>query len=347
MWGERMAGRTIKLSMLSAGLAGLLLAGCGSSAAPTTSKSSGPKPVKIAVFLASAANTYNEAELNGVQAAANKLHATVAKVFDGNFSTPTQVAQLQDAITSGQYQAFVIDANDGSSIVPEVKSAIKHGIKVAGMLAPIGTNPAATVNQIPGMTTEVSYSVAQNGANLGKAVIQACGNLNPCNVVYMPGLLTLPLERIRTDGFNNEVKSHTNIKVVSEQEGQYLAGTARTVMQNILQAHPNVNVYASSGDQMTAGAEQAVDSAGLKGKVKLIGNGASAPGVAAVQAGNWFATVVNLPFTEGQIAGTAVIKAVRGQPTGYPTWVNEIQYSSVGPIVDQQNAANFKAQWKG
>ena len=36
---------------------------------------------------------------------------------------------------------------------------------------------------------------------------------------------------------------------------------------------------------MTLGMEQAVKSAGLTGKVKLIGNGASVPGVAAVERG--------------------------------------------------------------
>ena len=103
----------------------------------------------------------------------------------------------------------------------------------------------------------------------------------------------------RTNAINAYLKKFPNIKVVAEQEGKYLANTGRTAMQNMLQAHPDVNVAGSSGDQMTAGMEQAVKSAGLTGKVELIGNGASIPGVAAVRAGRWYATVANLPYTEG------------------------------------------------
>ena len=145
--------------------------------------------------------------------------------------------------------------------------------------------------------------MAENGTDIAKAVVMACGSLNPCNVVYEPGLLSFSTETYRTNAFNAYLKKYPAIKVLAEQQGQYLAGPGRAAMQNMLQAHPNINVAASSGDQMTAGMAEAVKSAGDTGKVKLIGNGASTPGVAAVAAGQWFATIANVPYTEGYLGG--------------------------------------------
>ena len=142
----------------------------------------------------------------------------------------------------------------------------------------------------------------------------ACAKLNPCNVVYEPGDNTLPAEVVRTGAFNAYLKKHPNIKVLAEQQGQYLAGPGRAAMQNMLEAHPDINVAASSGDQMTAGMAQAVKAAGDSGKVKLIGNGASVPGVAAVKAGQWYATVANVPYTEGYLAAEYAIEAAKGTP---------------------------------
>ena len=51
-------------------------------------------PVKIAVFLSSTENTYEQADLKGVQAAAAKYGGTVVKVFNGNFDASTQSSQV-------------------------------------------------------------------------------------------------------------------------------------------------------------------------------------------------------------------------------------------------------------
>jgi ribose transport system substrate-binding protein len=325
------------------------------SAAPITAAlkfaqpcASGGKPVRIAVFVNATANTFYQANVQAAQDTAKLCGATISKVFDGNYTASTMFAQLQDAVASGQYDAFVISPGDGGVVTPVIKTAIAKGIKVACMLIDCGPNLAATQNQIPGMITTVGYSFAENGAYIGDAAGQACLKINPCKVVYLIGRLDAPPEQLRTKGFEQELKlKYPNAQIVAEQAGNEDTGVSRTVMTNILQAHPDVNVVASAGDQMTLGAQQAVDAAGLTGKVALIGDGAAQAGVSAVAAGTWFATVANLPYTEGVIATTAVIAAVRGLAPPYPTWVDELQYSPVGTVIYQSNAAQFTAEWKG
>ncbi len=305
-------------------------------------------PVRIAVILNSSTNTYYQANLKGAEAAAAKFGGKVTKVFDANFDANTQASQIQDAVTSKQFDVFLIAPTASNVIVPEVTQAIKSGIKVACMLSPCGLNPNGMSRQIAGLTTFVGYSMTENGADIAKAVVQACGSLSPCNVVYEPGNNTLPAEIVRTGAFNSYLKSHPTIKVLAEQQGGYLAAPGRTAMQNMIEAHSDINVAASSGDQMTAGMAQAVKAAGLSGKVKLIGNGASVPGVAAVKDGQWYATVANVPYTEGYLAAEWAIKAAQGTPiTKIPGFIDDLKYAPGGAIINKATAAKFKAQWAG
>jgi ribose transport system substrate-binding protein len=306
-------------------------------------------PVRIAVLLNSSTNTYYQANLAGAQAAAKKYGGQITKVFSANFDASTQASQIQDAVTSKQYDVFLIAPTASNVIVPQVTQAVKAGIKVACMLSPCGSNPNGMARQIAGLVTFVGYSMTENGTDIADAVVDACATLNPCNVVYEPGDNTLPAEVVRTAAFNSTLKSHPNIKVLAEQQGQYLAGPGRAAMQNMLEAHPDINVAASSGDQMTAGMAQAVKAAGDGSKVKLIGNGASVPGVAAVKDGQWYATVANVPYTEGYVAAEYAIAAAKGTPLAkIPGYVDDLKDTGVGTaIITQANATKFKAQWAG
>ena len=320
---------------------------CVAVASATTAGAKGGA-IPIAVLLNSSTNTYYQANLRGAQAAAKKFGGKVVKVFDANFDANTQATQVQDAVTANQYKVFLIAPTASNVIVPEVKQAIKSGIKVACMLSPCGPNPNGLGRQIPGLVTFVGYSFTENANDIAKAVVMACGKLNPCNVVYEPGNNTLPAEVIRTNAFNAYLKKYPHIKVLAEQQGGYLAAPGRTAMQNMLQAHPDINVAASSGDQMTLGMAQAVAAAGKAGKIKLIGNGASVPGVAAVRAGKWFATVANVPYTEGYLAAEWALKAAKGTPLSkIPGYIDDLKYAPANAIITRAVAKTFKAQWAG
>jgi ribose transport system substrate-binding protein len=141
-----------------------------------------------------------------------------------------------------------------------------------------------------------------------------------------------------------------NVKLVGIQDGSYLANDAYPVVQTALAAHPQLNVVATTGDQMTLGAQRAVAAAGKTGKVKLIGAFASQLGVSAVARHEWFGDTVSLPYTEGEAAVKMLVAAVRNQPLPYPTRVPTLE-SPLNPLGSQLvtagNVANFKAQWTG
>lgn len=316
----------------------LAAAGCGDD------EGAAKDDVRLALFLASAANSYAQAHKKGVQDTTRRLGASV-KVFDGKFDSSTQFRQLQDAIASGRYDGFVVSANDGNALVPMLEDAIGKGIEVACILAPCGPRFDSLEPQIPGQVAHVGKSFPESGRQIGELIVRACADKRPCDVAYIPGLTNLPLEQARTGGVKDVVSRHPSIEMHVTQEGKYLAETALPVARDALQADPGLDVIASSGDQMIAGAEQAVEDAGQAGKVALIGGGGNAVAVKAIKEGRWFGTSANLPFTEGAKAAELVIKAARGEK-GLPKVVDTDKLSPTGGIVDRSNAGKFEPQFE-
>jgi ribose transport system substrate-binding protein len=312
-------------------------------ASPAALDCSTVKPVSVAFFGFAAANGFAQATWAGVQAAGKDLCATT-KFFDPNFDSAKQVAQIQDATTSGEYQAFVVQANDGNAVVPPIKDAIAAGIKVVGEFTPIGTDYGSIEPQVSGMSSYVGESIVDNGKGLAELGKMACDKLGvqPCKVAYLQGFKMLPLDNARTDAVLNGLKADANIEVVASPEGGYTQATGLKAAQDVLQAHPDVNVLIGSS-QAILGAEQAVKDAGLEGKVMLIGNGAPRQAVAAVKAGRWFAIWADAERDAGYEATKIAIEAARGEQV--PTSVDTAKLLPT-PLGTKENLpANYEGQW--
>jgi ribose transport system substrate-binding protein len=99
---------------------------------------------------------------------------------------------------------------------------------------------------------------------------------------------------------------------VASVVGGYTQADGLKAGQNVLQAHPDVNVIVGSS-QAIEGVQQAVDDAGQAGKVALIGNGGSKQAVAAVKNGDWFAAYVIPEKQAGAKAAELAIAKARGE----------------------------------
>jgi ribose transport system substrate-binding protein len=301
------------------------------------------EPVDVAFFGFAAANGFAQATWAGVQEAAEELCAT-ARFFDPNFDSATQVAQIQDAITSGEFEAFVIQANDGNSVVPVVEEAVAAGIVVVGEFTPIGTDYDSIEPQVEGMTSYVGTSIVDNGEGLAELGVMACETLDvsPCKVAYLQGFRALPLDNARTEAVLAGLEAAENVEVVASPEGGYTQATGLAAAQDVLQANPDVNVIIGSS-QAILGAEQAVNDAGLGGQVLLIGNGSPRQAVAAVKEGRWFAIWAEAEQEAGKQAASVAIRAARGEEV--PTSINTAEIMPT-PFGTKENLpADFEGTW--
>ncbi|WP_024355654.1 sugar ABC transporter substrate-binding protein [Leucobacter chironomi] len=329
--------------------AGLMLSSCGS---PGTTGGEGggggDGTARIGAFLLASANAYAQQNMQGVKDAIEADGNAEVTFFDGEFSGATQLAQIQDAIASGQYDGFVVFVNDGVAIIPGVEEADEAGIPTVAAYAPIGEDISTGEPQVAGVVGTVWHPNEPSGEALGELAISACAeehpDASPCKVAYISGGNTVLFEQAKLRAFEEIVgKADRPIEIVAQQEGNFLIEDSRTAAENILQANPDVNVIAATADQMTYGAQQAVEDAGLD-NVSLVGIGASEEGVAAVDAGEWFGTTVFLPVDEGRLSTEMVLTAVRGGSVSQKN-IELLDLSPIGAFYTRDTGGDFTPQW--
>ena len=245
---------------------------------------------------------------------------------------------------SKAYQAWFVGPNDGGPLTPTIKQAIAQGVKVGCSLVPCGPDIRNVHVQIPGQVIFVGLGFYPNGQLLGQGVVQACQGINPCKVLWLPGLPTLPLEVARQSGLYSVLKPHSNIKIVATAAGGYLAAPALTATENILHAHPDLNVVVSSGDQMIAGAYKAEQLAGKGGKIANVGNGCTFEAKQLILGGKENACSVYLPRTEGKLVVQALVDAVNGKGKS-GVYVDPTPLSPIGGLGTKSNIAKFTPQF--
>jgi ribose transport system substrate-binding protein len=319
------------------------VAACGSSGS-SSAAGGGGQPVEVAHFLSTLTNTYNKADEEGGEAAAKKLGNVKVQAFASEFDPNKQIQQIETAAASGQYDAFVIAPLDGVRVIPAIEQAAAKGIVVACEFSVCGDTQNEFANELKGVTVQTGINAGLMAEQTAPSVNAACKGKSPCNVVIMYGLPQLVAEKWW--GESLEANLEPNVKVVATGEGEFLAETSYKNFKDILQANPDIDVVVSSGDQMIVGVQQAIDEAGMEGKVALIGTGASESSVGEIEAHKWYGSHVLRPYHDGYVSTELAVRAARGEKV--PSLVDTLKTPVIpGGMVTQENAGKWNPEWAG
>jgi len=299
----------------------------------------------IALFNPLGNNDYILAAETGVREIVEGAGGEVI-AFDAGFDPEEQLNQIEDAITSGNFDAFIIYSVDGVGVTVGVDSAAEAGIPVIALDAPINEN-RNTLVPYENVAAQVARTGELDGEQIGNAIVMACGDIDPCEVAFIIGFQLFPLDVDRLAAVETIVDEHDNIEIVAIQEGLYVEDAGFDVATDMLTANPDIDVIASVGDQMILGAELAVQDAGLEGSVALIGQGGNIDAYNAVVEGRWFATIANLPYTNGKIAGQMALQALDGSliVRSVNMYDQSPPFPASGAIITEENAADFTPEW--
>jgi ribose transport system substrate-binding protein len=330
----------------------LALGACGSSDGGGDGGSGGEvaggsdRPVRIAHFMPNVGNTYNQANVRGAEDAAARMGDVKIQTFSADFDANKQVQQIQTATATGQYDAFVINPFDGVRVVPAIKAAAAKGIKVVCEFSVCGPEQTRFQKELDEIVAQTGIDTGRLGAEVVPVIADACGDKDPCNLVVLLGLAGLSTEKPYEAALKAGLKEHPNIKIVATGLGAYLADPSYKAMKDILQAHRDVDVVVAIGDQEIVGAEQAVNEAGLKGRVALIGDGASENAITAIKEGRWFGSSILRPYNDGFVAMGYAIRAARGEDV--PGLTDTLKTDLIpGGVVTQDNVDRWTPEWAG
>jgi ribose transport system substrate-binding protein len=307
-----------------------------------------PKKVNIAHFVVLQANPFEQAHIDEVAKTATKLGADVT-VFDANLDPQAQEGQCRDAIATQKFQAFLMKAVAGPTMVSCSKAAIDAGIKVVAVETPLGERMDTLEPQIEGLSGSVLALPAEYAEVTTKITASACEGDDDCRVIHMFGSQQFTVPALHADAFQKAIKAdHPNIEVVAEAETHYDPDEAFQKTRQLLQVNKNIDAIVSDADPASIGIWRALGELNLQDKVKLLSDGGTREGVEFVKNGDWFASPPNLPRSMGRRSTEIAVADARGEDPGDTTVSikKDLGKEFSSGIYTEEQLETFQPEWQ-
>jgi ribose transport system substrate-binding protein len=130
-------------------------------------------------------------------------------------------------------------------------------------------------------------------------------------VVELQGVPGTSAARDRGEGFNKAVAMASGIEVVASQAADFDRTKGLTVMENILQAQPEINAVFAHNDEMALGAIKAIEAA--KRDILVVGFDGTDDAVSAVNEGTLLATVAQQAAKIGSMGVDVAEQILKGE----------------------------------
>ncbi|MED1472460.1 ribose ABC transporter substrate-binding protein RbsB [Bacillus salipaludis] len=287
-----------KLAVLLISLSLLLLGACSMQppewAKPA--KKENLKDVKIGLSVSTLNNPFFVSLKNGVQKEAKVLGMEV-KVVDAQNDSAKQINDVEDLIQQG-VDVLLINPSDSAAISTAVQSANNIGIPV------ITLDRSADKGKVAAL---VASDNIKGGEMAGNYIVKKLGE--KAKVAELEGVPGASATRERGKGFHNIADQKLN--VVEQQAADFDRTKGLTVMENLLQANPDIQAVFAHNDEMALGAIEAINSSGKN--IMVIGFDGNDDALKAIKAGKMEATVAQQPELIGKLAVDAGRDVVQGK----------------------------------
>jgi galactofuranose transport system substrate-binding protein len=202
-------------------------------------------------------NPWRIAQTESMKAQAAKLgHQLV--YTDAAGSAAKQVADVNSMIAQGVDLIFLAPREE-KPLVPAVMAAKKAGIPVVLLDRNVDQSLAKAGRDY---VTFIGSDFVEEGKRAAEALTKAVnGN---AKIIQLEGTTGSSPANDRRKGFENYIKSHSGMKIVASQSGDFARDKGRQVAETLLQAHPDATAIYAHNDEMAIGAIAAVEAAGKK-----------------------------------------------------------------------------------
>jgi ABC-type sugar transport system substrate-binding protein len=279
---------------------------------------------KVAVIVSTLNNPWFVV-LAQTAAAQAQSHGYESKIFDSQNNTSLEADNFENAIASG-YNAILFNPTDADGSVMNSLKAKAAGIPVFCMDREINSTDAAT-SQI--LSDNYSGCVA-----LGKYFVEQLNKKG--NYVEILGLVGDNNTWNRSKGFHIVVDFYPGLKMLAQQSADFDRNKAMEVMENLLQAHPDINAVFCGNDAMASGAYQALVAAGKANEVKVFGFDGAEDVINSIKDKKIVATGMQFPKVMAQTAADDADEYFKGRrdfPKKMPVAVELVTQENVNEYI--------------
>lgn len=256
---------------------------------------------RIAVILKSLTNSFWMMAKAAAEAKGEELGVEV-KVFSTTEETDfnTQVSQIEDAVTNG-FDVICVVAADGNALIPAVEEAVGKGVSVIALDTSIPSDKISSFvasDNVAGGASAADY-IAEQLDGKGKIAVIRGGQGH-----------TVELERY--EGFTEQLKKYPGIELVTEAYANWEADLASNVMEDFLNAHPEIQAVFCESDMMVIGASQTAVTA-QRDDIIFVGLDGTVDALRLVKSGQIKADVAQRPDLIGSYGVEAAVKLAKGE----------------------------------
>lgn len=290
-----------KMLLMFVLLAMMVLAACsmeapGSDSEETTGGEEASGDYTIGFSISTLNNPFFVTLSEGAEAKASELGATLS-VVDAQDDASKQASDVEDLIQQG-VDMILINPVDSEAVASAVASANNAEI------------PVITVDRSAESGEVVSHIASDNvagGEMAAEHLLSLVGD--GAKVAELEGVPGSSAARERGEGFNNIAAD--SMDVVAKQTANFNRAEGLSVMENILQANPDVTGVFAHNDEMALGALEAIEASGKD--VTVVGFDATDDAVAAVEEGRLAGTIAQKPEMIGEMAVETAIQHLDGE----------------------------------
>jgi protein TorT len=277
---------------------------------------------KICVLFPHMKDSYWLAADYGVVVEAKRDHLNLQLYQAGGYTNlSTQLNQMDNCIAQA-FDAIVLGAISADGVASEVDKAIAKGIPVIDFVN--GVND-------PKVSAHALVSFHDLAVTTAKFIIDTSRG-KPVNVGYFPGPQGAGWSDDAVRGFEETIKG-TNVKIVVTRRGDTGENIQLALIQNALQAYPDIN-YLVGVDIAAQAAAVAVRNMHLQGKIKVMAFDIIPPVYQDIEDGATVGSPTDFTVIQGRMAVDMAVRLLEKQ---------KLQATRSGPIPKMVTKDNIKS----
>jgi len=223
-------------------------------------------------------------------------------VNDAQRSAERQVQQVENFIAQ-RVDAIILNPCEVEASSPAVEKAMAAGIPVINVNSETRTAPTAFVGSRDEESGRLALEYIARRLN-GRG-----------HVAMMHGFMGQAAQIKRDQGARETLAAYPGLKLIAEQTGEWDRAKAMSLMENWIQSlGTQIHAVFAQNDEMAMGAVLALEQAGLKDKIIVVGVDAISDALDAVKAGRLDATVFQDARGQGRGAVEVALKILQRQP---------------------------------
>lgn len=228
---------------------------------------------------------------------------------DGQGDITKQITGVEDLISKG-VNILILNPLDPKALVPTVNEVAKADIPV--FIVDSYIQPDAHY------VTSVLADNQGNGELLGNWVVKHLHGAK-VNMALISGAQGNPVGKEKRMGFvrgivDQELTSEgeADLKVAAQGWGNWTISGGLKAMEDILVAHPDINVLMAENDAMAMGAMKAITESGKGKDILVVGFDGQKEALEKIMQGTMGATALNSPAELGKLVVQSVVRYLNG-----------------------------------